>query len=115
MIFTAVQHGSVESSTRGVKKIHSISDYFVFCNKLRNQRVAASQEKKLLPWTASCGKIQANVFKLERRVCDKKPSSVRHTLVANLARCESQTLAIINFPGKITESLKSCIDLKNVL
>lgn len=42
--------------------------------------------------------------------------SGRLALVANLAHCESQTLAVINFPGKKAESPKSCIDLqKNVL
>lgn len=31
------------------------------------------------------------------------------------AYTESQALAMINFPGKITKSSKSCTDLKNVL
>lgn len=34
------------------------------------------------------------------------------TLVANLAPCERKTLAMNNFPGKITKSPKSCTDTK---
>lgn len=32
------------------------------------------KKKKLLPWTTSCSKLQANVFKLKRRVEEKSLS-----------------------------------------
>ena len=89
--------------------------YYFFCNKLRNQRIAASQEKKRLPWTASCGKFQANVFKLERSVSDETlpPSGllgeqlISHTVSPRLQQ-------LLSFSGEITKSPKSCIRLKKM-